>query len=76
MPLQRVTSLRCRAHVNAHAASYWLRSVLDNGGAPRLGSSVVQGVSGAEHAMHYCLVWHRRRLRTSMTLMPTGHRER
>jgi len=30
IPLQRVTSLRCRRHANAPAASYWLRRILDD----------------------------------------------
>jgi len=32
-PLQRVTSLRRRVHVNAPAASYWLRRVVDEASA-------------------------------------------
>jgi len=32
IPLQRVTSLRRRAQASGSAASYWLRSDLDNGG--------------------------------------------
>ena len=33
IPLQRVKLLRRRAQANAPAASYWLRRVLDDGGA-------------------------------------------
>jgi len=32
--LQRVTSLRRRAHANVPAASYWLCCVVDGGGHP------------------------------------------
>jgi len=30
IPLQRVTSLRCRRQANAPVASYWLRRILDD----------------------------------------------
>jgi len=51
-----VTSLRRRAQTNAGAASYWLRRVLDDGGRRDCVESIVQGVPGAEPAMHRCLV--------------------
>jgi len=53
-PLQRVASLRRRAQVNASAASYWLRRVLDDGGAKT--RRVHARVPGVESAMHLCLV--------------------
>jgi len=56
VPLQQVTSLRRPAQTNAGAASYWLRRVLDDGGRRDCVESIVQGVPGAEPAMHRCLV--------------------
>jgi len=53
--LQRVTSLRRRAHANAPVTSYWLHRVRRRR-APRSDESIVQGVSGAEPAKHRCLV--------------------
>jgi len=52
-PLQRVTSLRRSAQVNACAASYWLRRSLDDGERrDYIDESIAKGVPGAEPAMH------------------------
>ena len=49
--LQRLTSLRRRAQDNALAASYWLRRRRAS-----IDESIVQGVPGAQTAMHHCRI--------------------
>ena len=48
----RSVSPQRRARTNAPTARYWLRHIL----APRLDESLMQGLPGAECAMHHCLV--------------------
>jgi len=48
--------LRHRAQDNAPAASYQLHRVLDERRAPKLDESIMHELSGAEPAMHHCLV--------------------